>query len=126
MISTNLYAVTCVVHEGHAGSGRRGWAAKICWQDDRFCQPQTVEGVIKTRYYEESLALAIDTVVEVAKRFGLPLGSAGGPIALLYKGDGEDPNYPPPGGWDACKRLLIDEAKRRGWCSYAESEVSQT
>lgn len=124
---TDLYAVTCVVHEGYAGGDRRGWAAAISWQDGRFCQPRTVEGTIRTRYFEETLEKAIDAVVEVAESFGLPLGFTGSmgemPLALYYKGDGGDPDYRPPCEWSACKQLLRDEARRRGWESYERGVV---
>ena len=107
-----LNAIAMTVWYGYAGSGKFGWWAECYWQDDKFCEPKAVEGKIYTRYAEETLPGAIDTVLEVVEKFGLkPFDQ----FSLFYKDDGNNKNYPPPRDWE---KILKEEADKRNWGSY--------
>jgi hypothetical protein len=109
----DLYAVNVVVEYGYAGNDKYGWAAVLKWQGGNFAETGYLEGEIRTRYYEETLTNAIDYVVEAKKQFGLKDSLLG--IALLYEGDGEDEENPPPPKF---KEILKIEADNRNWKSY--------
>ena len=108
-----LYAVSVVVQYGYAGEGRYGWQADLHWNSGGILTDGFVEGVISTRYFEETLTDAVSYVWDIKEQFGLqdiPMG-----VALFYKGDGEDPSNPPPSGYRA---LLKEEAEKREWKTY--------
>lgn len=116
MIGT-LWTTGITVKYGYGGSDKHGWTADINWYDDGFCSENTVEGIIKTRYFVEDISRAIDLVLEVLKKFSIPFTKerGGDEPFLFYKGDGEDENWPPPKGWE---KLLKKEAEKRGWKTY--------
>lgn len=116
-----LYITGIVVHyEASTRTTKKGWSASLQWQDSKFTEPGCVKGEINTCFYEESLAEAIDSVLNVAKKFNVFKNTELGlPICLYYKGDGKDKNYPPLNDeWNYTLNLLQKEAAKRGWDSY--------
>jgi hypothetical protein len=109
---SNIYAITVTVKYGYAGMDKYGWAATLRWQDNKFVEKGCVEGDIRTRYFEETLAEAIDYVVEVAKQFNIQFSEK---MGLFYENDGENIYDPPPPDW---KLSLLQEARKRGWQTY--------
>lgn len=116
----DLWATGVTLKYGYSGGGLYGWTAEICWFDNKFCEDKAVQGRIVTRYFEESIELAIDTVMEVFEQFNIKktdnefIG-----FNLYYEGDGEDKEWPPPEGY---RKLLRDEAEKRGWKTYTREE----
>lgn len=80
-----------------------------------FLEPGVVEGDLRTRYGEATMAAAINYVLEVAEQLGVTPNRNLGPYHLYYEGDGEDLNYPPPNNW---REILAREAATRGWRTY--------
>ena len=109
-----LLMANVVVHYGYAGNNTYGWAATIECFDDRFAQSQAVEVTLNTKYYEPTLTQAIDTVWSLAQQLGIEVVPTN--MALFYKGDGEDNDYPPPANF---REQLQEEAEKRLWRSYA-------
>lgn len=131
---THLYALHIVVtywphpdtiirreSDGLLGERQANWTARLHFQGGDFARLGYVEGEIRTRYVEPTLARAIDMVLQASERLGLPRSSER-PFALLYDGDGESPNFPPPDGW---RKTLADEAKRRGWMTYDDEQAPE-
>jgi len=112
IVRGDLTAIHIVVKYGYSGSNKYGWWAKCHWQDNKFCEPKTVEGNIRTRYAETTITEAIDAVLEVVNSFGLKLNKE---FSLFYEGDEENTEYPPPEGW---KLILQREAGNRHWRTY--------
>lgn len=94
-----------------------GWAAAVEFFDDGFCNYLSTEGKLHTRYFG-FLEQSIDVVLADAKRLGIEFKNniAGKPF-LLYDGDGENKDYPPPPNW---KVILREQAQRIGFTSYLE------
>ena len=107
-----------------------GWTARAEFFDGGFCDDDadlhrvSTEGVLHTRYAVPDgdtvtgLRAAIDTIVADAQRLGITFRR---PVdddrpALYYKGDGEDPEWPAPDGWE---QMLAAEAERIEWRTYS-------
>jgi hypothetical protein len=90
-----------------------GWWATIKWSWGKFCDPEMVEGEIRTRY-PTGLRRAIDQVMDMANQFGVVTPPGVG-MALYVEGDGENPEFAFPKGW---RNKVRREAERRGWDSY--------
>lgn len=114
------YVTNIVVYLGEVG-----WVAELGWATKKYLDEQdkqnfATEGTINTMYQVPSPSQAIDAVVGKMKEFGLkehPIG-----IALLYKGDAEDSEYPAPENY---LELLKVEAKKRGWVTYDQLTVKK-
>ncbi len=83
------------------------WQALVEFFDDGFCQDESTQGTLRTRYYGD-LAHAIDTVIADADRLGIQWKDR----RLYSIGDGEDYESPMPEGW---KLLLKAQAERVGF-----------
>jgi hypothetical protein len=94
-----------------------GWSATVDFMDDGFCDSQSTEGNLHTRYFGP-VEQAIDVVLADAQRLGIEFKSniAGKPF-LLYTGDGENKDWPAPPNW---KSILREQARRIGFTSYLE------
>jgi hypothetical protein len=112
MIGNGYWATGITVHHGYAGSRGYGWGATLDFLDDGFMAEDSTQGTLCTRYYVTSLARAIDLIKADAERLGITFRQGDELPMLYYKGDGEDPDYPPPVGWRA---MLADQAERIGW-----------
>jgi hypothetical protein len=89
------------------------WTSSLDFFDDGFCDLGSTEGGLRLRYCVPTPAEAIDTLKTDAERLGITWRVGGGGQPYLYmKGDGEDPEWPPPPDWRA---ILEAEAKRIGW-----------
>ncbi len=112
---TDLCATMIVLTYGYAGESLgKGWQATLHWQDGRWCESGTVQGVISTRYFEKTPADAINHVLAVAETFRLPL-VAPDRFHLLYRGIAESIGDAPTGH----RALMIEESAKRGWnCPY--------
>jgi hypothetical protein len=92
------------------------WAATAGFFDSGFCQDESTEGKLHTRYYCKDVEQAIDTLIADLQRLGIRLGAVPGQAPSLYmQGDGEDADVDYPGGW---REMLVEQAKRLGWCTY--------
>lgn len=112
-------------------SGKPGswWGASLDYCDDGFAGDDSAdigaistEGTFRTSYYvtdgqeRTALAAVIDTLIADAGRLGVKFVGAITDLPMLYiKGDGEDPECPPPPGW---RELLKAEADRIGRATY--------
>lgn len=123
MIGSGYWATGITV--AYHGEGR--WSASVGYYDDGFCDDDPSSGVVSTqgtlgtRYQvkpdgdADVLAVVIDAVKADAESIGIRFrDDAGFPPSLYYRGDGEDPDYPPPAGW---RELISKHAVRLGWDS---------
>lgn len=92
-----------------------GWVG----DDDADTGRISTSGTLHTRYAvkdgdeRSGLEAAIDAILADSERLGITLvGAVTGKPTLYYRGDGEDPDFPPPDGW---RELLAEQAKRIGW-----------
>ena len=90
------------------------WTATLSFYDDGFCDGRSTEGTLHLRYFVATAAEAIDLLKADAERLGITWSSVGNCPQLYLKGDGEDPEWPPPPNW---QEHLAAEAKRIGWSS---------
>ena len=47
------------------------WSAEVSFHDEGFCNNDSTEGVVRTRYLIDGLSKAIDLVIKDAKRLGI-------------------------------------------------------
>jgi hypothetical protein len=106
-----------------------GWHASLDYLDDGFADndPEigqvSTEGRLCTRYPVRNakirlgLSIAIDTLIADAERLGIEFTTLPGHRGpqVLYDGDGENAEHPPPEGF---RDMLAAEADRLGWSSY--------
>jgi hypothetical protein len=109
------------------GQPHGGWGASLEFLDDGFCNDDadtgrvSTQGTLNTRYFvadgerASGLSAAVDALIADAQRLGIEFTNR----SLYYKGDGEDPEFPPPDGWEA---QLVAEAARIGWSSYGADQ----
>lgn len=107
-----LFSVGIIVHLGYTDSREHGWFAELRWIDGSHGGAGAVEGAIRTTYAVPTLSEAVDLVLGIADRLGVLLLPGESGHRLFYRGDGEDPHYPPPPMW---REILAREARRRGW-----------
>lgn len=101
------------------------WGGRVDFYDDGFADDNAdagkiaTQGTLQTRYLVEdgdevsALSAVVDTLIADAAKLNIRLGNPfGDSPSLYYEGDGEDPAWPPPAGWE---RLLAAEAERIGW-----------
>ncbi len=118
------------------GDRAESWGGSVDFYDDGFAGDDdaatrqiSTEGTLRTRYFvkgrpaEVALAAVIDTLILDAERLGIRFrGTVSDKPVLLYDGDGDNADFPPPDGW---KYMLWMQADRIGWDSYrVETEVS--
>lgn len=113
----------------------QAWAGSVDFFDDGLGNDNvdtrqiSTEGTLRTRYFVESysaeiaLAAVIDTLIVDATRLGIRFrGTVAEKPELLYDGDSENAEFPPPEGW---KHMLRMQADRIGWDSYrVDAEAS--
>lgn len=92
------------------GQGR--WEASLKFYDDGFCDDESTEGNLTTRYFI-SLETAVDTLIADAAKLGIRLVRAIDSNPSLYAfGEGESEDWPMPDGW---RELLAAQAERIGF-----------
>lgn len=109
-------------------SHAESWCGYLDYFDDGFCDdnPDTgaisTQGTLRTRYGVENtdttsaLTAVVNTLILDAASLGITWrGANDNPPMLYYRGDGEDPDYPPPDGY---RELLRATAERIGWATY--------
>lgn len=109
---------------GHA----EAWGAHLDYLDEGFLDDEpaagriSTEGTLRTRYPVEDvdgvnvLAVVLDVLIADAERLGIVWrNSVDGWPMLYYRGDGEDPEWPPPSGY---REMLTVQAKRLHWATY--------
>ena len=96
------------------------WAATVKFFDDGFCQDESTEGELKTRYFGDDLAKAIDTVRQDASKLNIRFERVGLPAFLSIEGDGESKDWSPPPGW---RELLRAQAARIGFDTYQSEQA---
>ncbi|MGF9891283.1 hypothetical protein ABEX78_21725 [Priestia megaterium] len=99
------------------------WIAEIDWRTQKFINEYEKQALIIkstdcTAYANPNLSTAIDWIVEKASRFGLQGNPIG--VALLYKEDAENPDFPAPENY---LELLKREANKRGWVTYDQLTI---
>lgn len=104
--------------------GDGAWGSSLTFFDDGtsddLVTPYNIStgGTLYTRYYRDDnyarigLESAVGVLLEDADLHRIKFQDD---AFLYYKGDGEDPDFPPPPEWRA---LLTAEATRIGWKSY--------
>jgi hypothetical protein len=126
MIGEGYWATGITVRYGYSGMDLYGWAAKVDFYDNGFCDDDTdagavsTQGTLKTRYLvregtgadADSLAVAIDAVKRDAERLGISFPERAVPPTVYYEGDVEDEECPPPPGW---RGMVNEQAQRLGW-----------
>lgn len=95
-------------YDGRPDNGGK-WSANLDFYDDGFCDDESTEGTLHTRYYVE-IETAIDTLIADAKRLGIEIkkGIGDKPFLMLYQ-DGE--RYVP----DSWRKVLQEQAERIGF-----------
>ena len=107
MVGTEYWTTGIKVHYV-----RGGWSAECSFFDGGFCQDDSTEGVLRTRYYVPTLAAAIDLLKRDAERLGIVFRSSIPGCPTLYvEGDGESADVSLPADW---RPLLHAEALRLG------------
>lgn len=95
------------------------WWAKLDFYDSGFCQDESTEGTLHTRYCVD-LELAIDVLIADAKKIGIEFSRVGDGLPFLsYEGDGESKDWPPPDNW---REVLREQAARVGWATYNDQD----
>jgi len=124
MIGERYWSTGIAVAYAYAGGGDMGWAAQIDYNDNGFCNDDadagviSTEGILRTRYSvrdgaeKDALTAVIDVIRADAERLGIGFPDAVTGPFVYYKGDGEDPEFPPPDGW---REMLAAQAERIGW-----------
>lgn len=82
--------------------------ANLIFQDAGFCQDNTTEGTLTTRYAQE-LGSALDVIIADARRLGVVFWDQ--PAVYMYQ-DGEDKTIAYPADWRA---QLQAQCNRLGW-----------
>lgn len=103
--------------------GRGKWAASIHFYDDGFCQDESTEGTLHTRYFVHA-EVAIDALIADAAKMGIKLTkfNDGKPSLYAYD-DGESKDWPMPDGW---RELLAEQAERIGfYCPYTQTDEEE-
>lgn len=94
------------------------WCATLKFFDSGFCQDESTEGKLYTRYYIDDPVQAIKTLIEDAVKLGIEFNLSDGKIILMWS-KAERTNRPKD--W---KSILEDIAKKTGTKSaYQELEV---
>lgn len=94
----------------YSGDGK--WSASLDFYDDGFCDDESTEGNLHTRYFV-GIETAIDTLIADAKTLGIRFVNPTGDNPRLYAyGDGESKEWPMPKGYD---ELLSQQARRIGY-----------
>ena len=99
------------------------WIAELDWTTQKFINESEKQAVITkaancTTYANPSLSRAIDWIIEKTSGYGLQENPIG--VALLYKEDAENPNFPAPEDY---LELLKQEANKRGWVTYDQLTI---
>jgi hypothetical protein len=99
------------------------WIAEIDWSTQKFINEYEKQTLITksancTAYANSNLSTAIDWIIEKASGVGLQENPIG--VALLYKEDAENPNFPAPENY---LELLKREANKRGWVTYDQLTI---
>lgn len=102
----NEYWTTGVILEWHQYANQ--WKATVEFYDSGFCDEQSTEGEIHTRYYCNDINDAIRIVMQDAKKLGIVFND---PPQLYFAGDGEWEENPPPPNW---RRLIFETASKHG------------
>lgn len=120
MIGPNYWSTGITLRWRQDRDGNDTWAAIAKFLDSGFCSDDadhgyiSTEGELRTRYFvhdghrTDALTAAIDAVIGDAGRLGIQWRDP----MLYMEGDGEDPEWPPPPGW---QDLLREHAKQVGW-----------
>lgn len=123
MIGERYWSTGLTVKARLESGGKLSWAVSCRYLDNGFANDNadsaaiSTEGTLHTRYYvrdgetADGLTVAIDAVIRDAITLGIVWSEETGP-SLYYEGDGENPDYPPPGNW---REILTAQAKRLGW-----------
>lgn len=101
MIGNNYWA-TGIIATYH---GENQWGLEIIFLDDGFCNEESTQGSIKTRYLT-GLDNGIETLISDAKRLGIELKDN---FVLYAFQDGFSKDYPMPKNWisifeNACEK----------------------
>lgn len=88
-------------------SSEVGWSAECDFFDDGFCQVESTEGFLCSRYYGP-IEIVIDNVKSGAEKLGIEWRH---PALFPYKSD-EDKRWPMPPDW---REILREQADRIGW-----------
>jgi len=131
MIGSSYWSAGITVVHAYAGGGEDGWAASMDYLDGGFCNDEpgkgivSTEGTLHTRYQvkDGSCADPLGTAIGVLRADAERVGIQWREPCLYYRGDGEDPDCPPPPGW---LDLLQAQASRIGWRTYTSAEEGQS
>lgn len=120
MIGNGYWSTGIIIDYRYAGGGDHGWAAKVEYLDDGFCDDDadvpriSTEGELRTRYAirqgktADALTVVIDTIKADAERLGVRWQPDS---RVFYKNDGHTEDAP-PNGW----REMVDaQSARIGW-----------
>lgn len=102
-------------------SDRVRWSVRVEFYDDGWAQDGSTEGVLHSRYPEDDLAQAIDTLRQDAAKLGIRFERVGLLPFLSIEGDGKSQDWPSPPGWRA---LLREQAARIGFDTYELAEAA--
>lgn len=130
MIGSSYWSPGITVVHTYSGGGKDGWAATLEYLDGGFCNDEpdrgivSTEGTLCTRYCvkDGSCPDPLGTAIDVLKADAERMGIAWREPCLYYRGDGGNPDYPPPAGW---LDLLQAQAGRIGWHTYASANYER-
>lgn len=96
--------------------GVEGWIASCEWQSGEFAQSGYMEGEIATRYYEPTMGMAIDYVLDAIEIMNVKRSNEIDIMKeeigfTLYREEVEEVS-------DYIIEQIKNEAKLRGWLSY--------
>lgn len=92
--------------------GKLEWKLKLEFLDAGWCDEDSTEGVLTTRYYCTDLSRAIQVLIQDAEKLGIELRNP----HLYMRGDGEHSDIKYPHDW---KEIMRSESERLGWkCIY--------
>lgn len=131
MIGPSYWATGITCHwTPEVGGGRGpGWGASLKFYDDGFANDFAeigliaTEGTLDTRYFvpesavTPSLAIALNVLIQDAKKLGVEFMPRGGGLPTLYVEHDGAGNVELPSDW---REVVGREAARLGWTSYRE------
>jgi hypothetical protein len=98
--------------------GHGKWWAFLHFQDAGFCQDNTTEGTLTTRYAQD-ITSAIDVIIADAQRLGIEWRCTHSKPFLYVKDDGDSSEAKAllPNDW---RDLLQEQATRVGFITYGD------
>lgn len=106
------YWATGIVIQAHEAEGEVLWSAKASFFDDGFCDDDSTEGTLHSRYGVADLTRVLDVLIADAAKLGIVFERPSGGPHIYYTGDGEHEGVFCPANW---REICNAQAARLGW-----------